>query len=462
MHSAERREKSTAICCRSRVCLFVFLSLLRGYPSSSGGHTAKSSRPSRLYVGSISYDVTEHQIRELFSIFGPIVELEVPMDPQTGRHKGFAFVEYRTAEEALRAIAETHGKSVWGRNLKVNRPGEPSGSSSSGGGFNQPAGGAGSSSVVSEALAAVQARLNPGAAMFMPPQGGLGNIALPGSTGSSGGPKPGRIYVGNLAYDLTAEHIRQVFSSFGPIRDVTLPLDRDNNNRPKGFVFVEFENEAHAADAMASMNGFELCGRKLRVNGATAQGSGASGGVLSAPASGASPFNASAVAHAQLAASLLQSAGVGANSALGSFGGGLETDGFLSTNAQRAALMDKLSRGAGAGELTTASLGLGLGSASAPLIDSPILLLKNLVGPGEVDSELEQEVRDEAGQFGSISAVVIHETASHVLIFVQFASNAECAKARASLDKRIFGGKLIRALAYPHAKFQAGIYVPDP
>lgn len=439
----------------SSLLLLRALSLVvsRGFPSGSGGgSSSKSSRPSRLYVGSISYDVTEHQIRELFSIFGPIVELEVPMDPQTGRHKGFAFVEYRTPEEALRAIAETHGKSVWGRNLKVNRPGEPSSGMGGGGmggggagGFNQSAGG--SSNVVSEALAAVQARLNPGA-MFLPPQGGGAGLGVGASSGG-GGPKPGRIYVGNLAYDLTAEHIRQVFSSFGAIRDVTLPLDRDNNNRPKGFVFVEFENEAHAADAMASMNGFELCGRKLRVNGATAQGSGASGNVL-APTAGTA-FNASAVAHAQLAASLLQNAGVGAN-AIGSFGGGLETDGFLSTNAQRAALMDKLSRGAG----------IGSDASAPPAIDSPILLLKNLVGPGEVDSELEAEVRDEAGQFGAISAVVIHETASHVLIFVQFGANADAAKARASLDKRIFGGKLIRAILYPLAKFQAGIYVPDP
>jgi RNA recognition motif-containing protein len=41
-----------------------------------------------------------------------------------------------------------------------------------------------------------------------------------------------------LPYDITAEHIRQVFAAFGPIRDITLPLDRENNNRPKGFVFI--------------------------------------------------------------------------------------------------------------------------------------------------------------------------------------------------------------------------------
>ena len=81
-----------------------------------------------------------------------------------------------------------------------------------------------------------------------------------------------------------------------------------------------------------------------------------------------------------------------------------------------------------------------------------MLLLRNLVAPGEVDAELEAEVRDEAGQFGTIQQVVIHETKTNVLIFVLFAQSADCAKARASLDKRIFAGKLIRAIAYPKSK----------
>lgn len=411
-----------------------------GMPSG-GGSSSKSARLTRLYVGSISYETTEAQIRELFSIFGPIVEMEVPMDQQTGRHKGFAFVEYGTVAEAMRAIQETNGKSVWGRNLRVNRPGEPAGAAAT-------SYSGGSSSVVNEALAAVQQRQPGASGLYLPPSFAAtgGAPAFGGAANSAS--KVGRIYCGNLAYDLTAEHIRQVFSAFGPIKDVTLPLDRENNNRPKGFVFVEFEQEQHGQDAIASMNGFELCGRKLRVNGATAQGSGAQGPVGVAGGSG---FNAQAMAHAQLAATLLQSAGVGLS---GGGGGGLETDGFLSTNAQRAALMDKLARGTAIGGESS--------SSAAPVIETPVLLLRNLVAPGEVDAELEAEVRDEAGQFGAIQQVVIHETSSNVLIFVLFAQAADCAKARASLDKRIFAGKLIRAIAYPKSKFDASIYVPDP
>jgi hypothetical protein len=219
------------------------------------------------------------------------------------------------------------------------------------------------------------------------------------------------------------------------------------------FAFVEFETEQAALDAIASMHNFELCGRKLRVNAATAQGSGQQGGLASAGLG----TNAAAVAIATQAAMLLQSAGVGLSSAgIVSAGSSLENDGFISGQAGRAALMEKLARGQGP------ALGLG-GASQASQLESPVVLLRNLVGPGEVDGELEGEVRDEAGQYGSISRVVIHEIPGQtVLIYVLFSSAAEGAKARAALDKRIFGGKIIRALPYPKEKFDAGVFHAEP
>lgn len=415
--------------------------------------------------------MTQAQVRELFSIFGTIVDLEMPMDSLTGRHKGFSFVEMATVEQAARAILETNGKSVWGRTLKVNRPGEPNvqpsqsqpgpGMSFYGGQAQQQQQHAqgGPSPLVSEAMAALQQRMQTGGApsggIYLPPPISAGG-PLPSSSGGGGGGSgaPGsRIYVGNLAYDITGEHIRSVFSAFGPINEVSLQLDRENNNRPRGYCFVQFENPQHAADAIASMHGFELCGRKLRVNAATAQGTGHSGqgASFTQPAG----VNAQAVMHAQATATLLQSAGVGVGGGLGAGSGSLESDGFLSGATQRAALMEKLARSSG----NAAAFGI----APVPQqLESPVLLLRNLVGPGEVDAELESEVRDEAGQFGSISKVVIHETQQYVLIFVLYPGVAEAARARQSLDKRIFAGKLIRALPYPLAKFQAGVYTPEP
>jgi len=418
-----------------------------GGGGSASMRQAKSARPTRVYVGSIAYDVTEQQIRELFSIFGTIIEVEVPIDNQTGRHKGFSFIEYQTVDQAQRAIMETNGKLVWGRHLKVNRPGEPNTAPV------MTSSGPPNPAIVNEALQALQQRMGGGAppqqgGMFLPPAGGLSGVpgGLPG-VGAAAQAPAARVYVGNLAYDLTAEHLKQLFSSFGEIKEVSVLVDRETN-KPRGYAFVNFVSEQAAADAIASMNNFELCGRKLRVNSATPQGSGQSamGGMA-----GGSGFNAQAVAHAQIAAALLQSAGVGAG--LGGGGsGGLEGEGFLSSNAQRAALMEKLARGALPG------------SAGAPALESPVLLLLNMVNPGEVDGELEGEVREEASQYGPIAKVVVHENAAqgHVLIFVQFHAAADAAKARAALHARIFAGRVIRALPYPVAKFEAGVYTPEP
>jgi hypothetical protein len=354
---------------------------------------------------------------------------------------------------------------VWGRQLKVNRPGEPNTPVAN----NMMMGGPPNPAIVNEALQALQQRMGGGGAppqgqqggMFMPPSnslvsGALANI-LGGGAGGGGGGGGGqgsarRVYVGNLAYDLTAEHIKQLFASFGAIRDVTILMDRETG-KPRGYAFVEFEHEQNAADAIASMHNFELCGRKLRVNSATAQGSG--GGQSAASAAG-SGFNAQAVAHAQLAATLLQSAGVG-NALGGGIGGGLENDGFIGSNAQRAALMEKLARGA-------ATVPSYPGGASAGAVDSPVVLLLNMVNPGEVDAELEGEVREEASQYGPINKVVVHENAAqqHVLIFVHFQDTASAARARQALHARIFAGRVIRALQYPLAKFEAGVFTPDP
>ncbi len=90
---------------------------------------------SKLYVGNLSYNVTEQQLRDLFSQAGTIKDVALITDRDTMRSKGFGFVEMTTQAEAQKAIELLNGKELDGRALTVNmaRPKEDRGGSRGGG-----------------------------------------------------------------------------------------------------------------------------------------------------------------------------------------------------------------------------------------------------------------------------------------------------------------------------------------
>jgi RNA recognition motif-containing protein len=73
-----------------------------------------------LFVGNMSFQTTESDLRALFEPFGQITRVHIAKDRETGRARGFAFVEMANDEEAAKAITALDGKEVAGRNLKVN------------------------------------------------------------------------------------------------------------------------------------------------------------------------------------------------------------------------------------------------------------------------------------------------------------------------------------------------------
>jgi RNA recognition motif-containing protein len=83
----------------------------------------------RIYVGNLSYDVTDSALEQMFAQHGTVESAQVVMDRDTGRSKGFGFVEMKTDQEAQEAIAALNGQMVGGRNLTVNeaRPREERG-----------------------------------------------------------------------------------------------------------------------------------------------------------------------------------------------------------------------------------------------------------------------------------------------------------------------------------------------
>ena len=99
----------------------------------------------KLFVGNLSFNTTETQLREAFSAHGVVAEVNLMMDRQTNRPRGFGFVTMSTPEEAQAAIAGLHGKQVDGRDLTVNiaRPREERPAGGGGGGRREYGGGGG-------------------------------------------------------------------------------------------------------------------------------------------------------------------------------------------------------------------------------------------------------------------------------------------------------------------------------
>ena len=73
------------------------------------------------------------------------------------------------------------------------------------------------------------------------------------------------IYVGNMSYDLTETDLQELFEEYGPVSKATIIKDRDTGN-PKGFGFVEMENQADGEQAIRDLDGSAVKGRDIKVN----------------------------------------------------------------------------------------------------------------------------------------------------------------------------------------------------
>ncbi len=99
----------------------------------------------KLYVGNVSFNTTDDQLVQLFSSYGTVGRASIVTDRETGRSRGFAFVEMGTAEEAKAAVQNLDGQMVEGRTLTVNiaRPREGGGGGGGGGRGGRGGGGGG-------------------------------------------------------------------------------------------------------------------------------------------------------------------------------------------------------------------------------------------------------------------------------------------------------------------------------
>jgi RNA recognition motif-containing protein len=89
----------------------------------------------KLYVGNLSFDTSSNELQTLFAQAGTVESVSLIEDRETGRSRGFGFVEMQTKEEGAAAIEQFNGKEVGGRSLKVNeaKPREGGGGGRNGG-----------------------------------------------------------------------------------------------------------------------------------------------------------------------------------------------------------------------------------------------------------------------------------------------------------------------------------------
>jgi len=73
-----------------------------------------------IYVGNLSYGMSEDELRDAFGAFGEVSSVKILMDRETGRSRGFGFVEMPNQGDGEKAIAQLNGKEVGGRPLRIN------------------------------------------------------------------------------------------------------------------------------------------------------------------------------------------------------------------------------------------------------------------------------------------------------------------------------------------------------
>ena len=380
---------------------------------------ASTSQLCRIYVGSLDYSLTENDIRQVFSAFGPITNVDMPKEGN--RSKGFCFVEYATPESANMAITTMPGFNLKGRAIKVGRPTALGGQSNNaltsmsmllGGGLAPKAAGVNAAEAGQIAAAMLLAKAD---------QSGMNQTD-----------SQCRIYVGSVPYSFTCDDIKQIFDVFGKILSCQLIPSNERPGTHRGYGFIEYSSVDEARLAIETMNDFSVAGKVLKVNYATA--------LRGAP--GLMSLGYTTPPSAPLAAT-------GANA--------VPVISQLMNTAPAQTTMSSL-MGQNPASLTTSLPTVD--SKSSTAVENNVIVLCNMVTKSEANDELKDEIQQECSKYGVVKRVEIvpYETTDDVRIFVEFEAAKHASVAIPSLHDRWFGGRRIIAKPYDTAAFAAQNY----
>ena len=177
-----------------------------------------------VFVGRLSWNVDSDWLKTEFEECGEVVAARVQMDRNTGKSRGFAYVEFADPASVEKAL-QFSGREIDNRPINVDRSTN-----------NKASGGAG----------------NP-------------NEARRAAFGDKINPPSSVLFVGNLSWDATEESIWDVFAEHGDVKGVRLPTDRDSG-KMKGYGYVEFFDIETAKKAFEATQGMELFGRNMRLD----------------------------------------------------------------------------------------------------------------------------------------------------------------------------------------------------
>eukprot|EP00915_Cephaloidophora_sp_WS-2016_P001957 GHVH01002650.1.p1 GENE.GHVH01002650.1~~GHVH01002650.1.p1 ORF type:complete len:527 (+),score=58.16 GHVH01002650.1:73-1581(+) len=369
-----------------------------------------AQQKNRIYIGSLDFSLDEPDMKDVFTAFGEILNIDMPKEGN--RSKGYCFIEYKNAESAEMALQTMQNFVLKGRVIKVGRP---------------------TSSTQTQAQALLAAGLPPNALM----NGGMlscvnGVPALSPSTIAAGNQDMNRIYIGNVPYSFTAEDIRKIFAVFGTILSCQLIPSAENPGTHRGYGFLEFSTNAEAKSAIETMNGFEVQGKQLKVNYSTQ--------LHTRPVSSQAPASPGVV----VAPVGDQFTGVMGGSITGSnlspLGGGL-------TGYERPSSLGSVG-----------SPGVLSANVQAPVTSSPVILMTNMINPSEIDREFPKEVKTEASKYGEVEDVRIQIVTNEVRVFIKFTNASSACSAVPSLNGRWFSGRLIKCKLYNQELYEGGHY----
>lgn len=199
-------------------------------PSAKKAKTDPAA-PKNLFVGNLSWNVDEDWLRREFEEFGEILGCRIVTDRESGRSKGFGYVDFSTPEEAQAALDAKKGTELDGRALNVDlaAPRPERGDNAN-----------------------PRDRANNRSQQF-------GDVLSPPSD---------TLFVANLSFETSAETLRSNFEEYGTITRVALPTHADSG-QPKGFGYVGFSSVEEAQAALDAWKGQTLDGRPIRVDFST-------------------------------------------------------------------------------------------------------------------------------------------------------------------------------------------------